>query len=359
MEQPKKLDSENTGTEKTKKSDTSSHQFSAGLALILSLSSLMLGGYLWYFFQGPGNTLEGDFIGVVEQVNQLDQTLSERLVNLEARVADNQESGKVIEQSIDKLRINLGRDQTNWAISEAEHLLIIANNRLQLARDIDTAIAALQGADYQLRLLAQPKFLVVRKTIANEISILAALDKIDIPGMAIRLSTIANKVNILPISTETAGKPKIKEVAPEAETQVPPQTTKQQTFFGEIWQDLLSLIRIRNNVEQYKPLLSAEQSYFVRENLRLRLYGCQQALLASNDVVYQQNLADSLQWLKQNFDTDSQSVIAAISELEKLATIEIELSLPDISGSLEKIRQLRNKTQPVTNSNDDIKKEDS
>lgn len=345
MEQPEKSVQKKLGSENAKKSAINGHQFSAGLALILSLSALMLGGYLWYFFQGPGNTSEDDFIGIVEQVNQLEQTLSDRVVKLEAQVADNQESGKIIEQSIDKLRVNLGRDQTNWAVSETEHLLIIANNRLQLARDIDTAIAALQGADYQLQLLAQPKFLPVRKAIASEISTLEALDKIDIPGIAIRLSTIANKVNVLPISTETVSNIMEKKNTKEIKDQEQAQTNEQKTFLAEIWQDLLSLIRIRNNVEQYKPLLSAEQSYFVRENLRLRLYGCQQALLAGNDVVYRQNLTDSLKWIKQNFDTDSQSVIAVIAELEKLVKIEIELSLPDISASLEKIRQLRSKTQ--------------
>lgn len=346
-----------TVTKSTGESSLNGHQFSAGLALILSLSALMLGAYLWYFFQGPGNTSENDFVEIVDQVNQLDQTLSEKIAKLETQTSNNQESNKINEQSIDKLRANLGRDQTNWAVSETEHLLIIANNRLQLARDVDTALAALRGADYQLQLLGQPKFLAVRKAIAEEISLLEAVEKLDTPGIAIRLSTIANKVNTLPIGTETAGnktnedlkkdlgEKTIDEKAATNTKQEKPETEPEAGFIEEVWQDVLSLFRIRtrNDVENYKPLLSAEQSYFVRENLRLRLYGCQQALLASNTTVYQQNLKDSLSWIKQNFDTDSQTVVAVIEELEKLAKIEVELSFPDISTSLEKIRNLRNK----------------
>jgi len=337
MEHSEKKLTEGSGTESAKLPGRRSHHFAAGLALILSLSALMLGAYLWYFSRGPGNTIDSDFITIVEQVNRLEQSLSDRISKLETQSSESQEARKIIEQSIDRLRVNLGRDQTNWAISESEHLLIIANNRLHLARDIKTAIAALQGADYQLQLLAQPKFLAVRKIIAGEISSLESLDKIDIPGMSIRLSTLANKVNDLPVSTGSA-----KTVS---ETRViENKTEKKKSVFSEFWQDLLSLVRIRNNVEQYKPLLSAEHSYFIRENLRLRLFGCQQALLASNDIIYKQTLADSLGWIKQNFDTDSQAVISAMAELEKLAKINIELSLPDISGSLEKIRELRTST---------------
>jgi len=337
MEHSEKKLTEGSGTESAKLPGRRSHHFAAGLALILSLSALMLGAYLWYFYRGPGNTIDSDFITIVEQVNRLEQSLSDRISKLETQSSESQEARKIIEQSIDRLRVNLGRDQTNWAISESEHLLIIANNRLHLARDIKTAIAALQGADYQLQLLAQPKFLAVRKIIAGEISSLESLDKIDIPGMSIRLSTLANKVNDLPVSTGSA-----KTVS---ETRViENKTEKKKSVFSEFWQDLLSLVRIRNNVEQYKPLLSAEHSYFIRENLRLRLFGCQQALLASNDIIYKQTLADSLGWIKQNFDTDSQAVISAMAELEKLAKINIELSLPDISGSLEKIRELRTST---------------
>ena len=347
MAQPEKISTDTVV--RSEKKGQQAAGFSGGLSLILSLSALLLAGYLWYFIQGPGNTLEDDFLGLVEQVNQLDQATSARIITLEEQVADNQASRKIFEQSLDRLRSDLGRDQTSWAISETEHLLMIANNRLQLARDINTAVAALRGADYQLQLLAQPKFLNVRKTISKEISTLEALEKIDVPGLAIRLGTIANKVDILPISTETNAKVKNENDNKNPDTQKEnidsgEKTKEQKSFLAEFWQDLLSLFRIRTrtDVTHYKPLLTAEQSYLVRENLRLRLYGAQLALLASNDIVYQQNLADSLKWVKQNFDTDSQSVVAVLKELEQLAKTQIVLSLPDISGSLEQVRQLRN-----------------
>ncbi|MFV1993304.1 MAG: uroporphyrinogen-III C-methyltransferase [Acidiferrobacterales bacterium] len=367
MAQPEKTETDKTESGKTSsdtvvRTVTKDHQasnLSGGLSLILSLSALILAGYLWYLVQGPGDTLEDDFLGLVEQVNRLDQATSSRFTAIEEQVADNQASRKIFEQSLDKLRSELGRDQTSWAISETEHLLMIANNRLQLARDVNTAVAALRGADYQLQLLAQPKFLALRKTINKEISTLESLEKIDVPGLAIRLGTIANKVDTLPISSETIGKvknensnnsPAEKIPAEKAEAENIPE---QKSFLAEFWQDLLSLFRIRtrSDVEQYKPLLTAEQSYIVRENLRLRLYGAQLALLASNDTVYQQNLADSLKWVKQNFDTDSQSVVAVLNELDQLAKTQIILSLPDISGSLEQIRRFRKNKSNDNNTN--------
>ena len=138
MAQPEKISTDTVV--RSEKKGQQAAGFSGGLSLILSLSALLLAGYLWYFIQGPGNTLEDDFLGLVEQVNQLDQATSARIITLEEQVADNQASRKIFEQSLDRLRSDLGRDQTSWAISETEHLLMIANNRLQLARDINTAV---------------------------------------------------------------------------------------------------------------------------------------------------------------------------------------------------------------------------
>ena len=102
----------------------------------------------------------------------------------------------------------------------------------------------------------------------------------------------------------------------------------------------LQLVRIRNDMESQRPLLPPEQQYFLRENLRLMLYGAQQALLQGSMPTFQQNLKSAQHLLKEYFDISSQAVIAAQDDLGKLQGMRIVTDLPDITASLTTLRRL-------------------
>jgi len=93
-------------------------------------------------------------------------------------------------------------------------------------------------------------------------------------------------------------------------------------------------------MESQRPLLPPEQQYFLRENLRLMLYGAQQALLQGSIPTYQQNLKSAQRLFKDYFDLNSQSVISAQNELGKLQGMRIVTDLPDITVSLTTLRRL-------------------
>ena len=221
-------------------------------------------------------------------------------------------------------------------------MLVIANNRLQLARDTHSALAALRAADQQLHLLASPKLLPVRRELAREISLLESLDKLDIGGITLRLAALADTADRLPLATDT----RLHEFEPgkaqagQGSAQVAAADTGWRQTARSLWQDILSLVRIRNDMESQRPLLPPEQQYFLRENLRLMLYGAQQALLQGSIPTYQQNLKSAQRLIKDYFDLNSQSVISAQNELGKLQGMKIVTDLPDITVSLTTLRRL-------------------
>ena len=111
-----------------------------------------------------------------------------------------------------------------------------------------------------------------------------------------------------------------------------------------MWHDLVGLVRIRMNTEVQKPLLLPEQSYFLRENLRLMLYGAQLAALHGDTVTYQQNIRSAQAWIEDYFDIDAQAVGNTQQELERLINEKIVIEPPDISGSLNALRAFMKKT---------------
>jgi uroporphyrin-3 C-methyltransferase len=88
-------------------------------------------------------------------------------------------------------------------------------------------------------------------------------------------------------------------------------------------------------------LLSPTQAFFLRENLKLRLLSARMALLTRDEVSFRRDLKTSQEWLKRYFDTKSNESAQALGSLQKLAASSIVIEVPDISGSLEAVRNYR------------------
>jgi uroporphyrin-3 C-methyltransferase len=81
-------------------------------------------------------------------------------------------------------------------------------------------------------------------------------------------------------------------------------------------------------------LLSPDQSYFVRENIKLHILTARVALLQHDEITYKADLLTTKNWLNSHFDlrdTDAKSAIATIQELSSNA---INIQMPDIEESL-------------------------
>jgi uroporphyrin-III C-methyltransferase len=317
-----------------------SGSLSGGLALILVLITMVATSYIWFrVLYQEKDLIDGDVMGRLSQIDEQRQEDLKRFDSLKKATDDLKERQDAIIGSLDKINKTLGRDRSDWIIAEAGQLLRIANHRLHLARDIDSAVIALKAADRQLRLLANPRYLPVRKIIAREIASLQSLERADIPGIALRLGNMAENVDRLPIiykpETEdgTAGNGDGKAPAKEAKDK--------PSVWQKIWRDLIGLVQIRDSGIPYKILLPPKQQYFLRENVRLMLYSAQQALLQGNTEVYQQNLKAARKWIKLYFDTDSKVARAALDELDNLLGKNIVEKLPNVSGSLSALRKLQ------------------
>ena len=314
-----------------------------GLALIFASLALIASGYIWYtvLYQNA-DLFSEDVVGSLDRIETASNQAQESLADTQKEIRTLKETQDTIRASLDKINTELVHGRTEWALTEAEQLLVIANNRLQLAHDTRSALAALRGADEQLKMLANPRLLPVRRELAREISQLESLDKTDISGITLRLATMADNVDRLPLAldirqaegeqNQASGKQGNVQVAAA-------ESGWRQTARG-MWHDILSLVRIRDNVTSQRPLLPPDQQYFLRENLRLTLSSAQLALLQGSIATYQQNLKSARRLLKDYFDMNTQVVTAMQDELGQLLSTKIVTELPDISASLTTLRRL-------------------
>jgi uroporphyrin-3 C-methyltransferase len=114
-----------------------------------------------------------------------------------------------------------------------------------------------------------------------------------------------------------------------------------QRLLHEIWDDAKHLVRIENMQKQELPLLSPTQTFFLRENLKLRLLSARLALLARDENSFKHDLQAGQQWVTRYFDTKSADGTQAIITLQTLRASDISIELPDVSSSLEAVRNYR------------------
>lgn len=299
-----------------------SGRFAAGLALVLAIVAVLASGYVTYLVNSKRGLTDakGRLFNVEQETTQLQELTQQMNQELSAQ----RDAQNILKTSVQTLHEEIGKGRRAWLLAETANLLVIAQHRLAYARDPSQALEALRAADRQLQQLADPDYQPVRKLLEREIGALETFRRLDLSGMAQRLGQLAGRVDslpLLPLPQEPA--------APESEG----------GFAREVWKDLRDLVRIRTTTDVRRPLLLPEHKYFLRENLRLMLYGAQVALLHGDIATLELNARAAHKWLADYYDASNSAVRAANTELETILKSR-PADLPDISASLTSLREL-------------------
>ncbi|MHB8345825.1 MAG: uroporphyrinogen-III C-methyltransferase [Acidiferrobacterales bacterium] len=303
---------------------------SGGLALILAIVALLASAYLGYTLIAKRGLYSASMSSGLEHLAEQNAKSQGAIATLTEQLEALKKNQDALQAALAKVSSEFGKGRRQWLLAESVQLMVIANHRLQLSHNVDLALAALRAADQDLRQLADPRYLPVRRLLAGEIVRLESLGHVDVSGMALRLGDIAQHVDSLPLT------PVSHVVAGPATAQ-----TVQHSQFGSMWHDLIGLVRIRRTSKLRVPLLPPDEEYFLRQNLRLMLYGAQTALLQGNAAVFGQDVTTARQWIRNYYDTSAAPVQADEAELRRMLNSPVRSKLPDISGSLEQLRRIR------------------
>lgn len=307
---------------------TRSGRFAAGMALVLAIVAVLASGYVAYLVNSKRGLTDakGRLFNVEQETTQLQELTQQMNQELSAQ----RESQDMLKTSVQTLHDEIGKGRRAWLLAETTNLLVIAQHRLAYARDPSQALEALRAADRQLQQLADPNYQPVRKLLEREIGALETFRRLDLTGMAQRLGQLAGRVDSLPLAPLP---------------QEPVATDGESGFAREVWKDLRDLVRIRTTTDVRRPLLLPEHKYFLRENLRLMLYGAQVALLHGDIGTLELNARAAHKWLADYYDANNSAVRAANAELETILKSR-PADLPDISASLTSLRELTARLNP-------------
>ncbi|AOY00863.1 uroporphyrinogen-III C-methyltransferase [Jeongeupia sp. USM3] len=317
-------------------------------ALIVAVLALAAAGGVWYSQQQAMETLRTEvnrelaqgqrqLRGAQEREAQA-QLRSQALERELALVSARQNETQSQQAALSSMYEALTRNETQRVLAETEQTLAFASQQLQLAGNVDAALVALGAIDQKLAVLNRPELIGLRKSISHDIDQLKTQPYLDVVGIAARLDTLVAGIDRLPLAIDGHRDPK-----PKADASAPANAL--QRFGNELWHEFRHLIQIRRIDKPDAMLLTPNEAFFLRENIKLRLLDARTALLMRNEVAFRADLKAASDYLKQYFDTSSAATRNATAALDALSRETLALKLPDLSASLTAVRQGRLATE--------------
>lgn len=323
-----------------------------GVALLvacLSLAGVAAMGWQWFEMKGrveamrqelaerlaEGDTLAKEARGVARQGQESLAALQAKVGAIEGRLADSEGQAAALEA----LYQEFSQSRDDRTVAEVEQAVMLANQQLQLAGNVEAALIGLKGAESRLALVDQARFQPLRRALANDIEHLRALPALDVPGMTVKLELLQSTVDSLPLA-----------FAGEAQAQAPAEPPTDRGAVGvladlgrELWKEVQGLVRVERLDRTEPVLLGPAQSAYLRENLKIRLLSARLALLSRDGRAFSEDLRQASAWVERYFDLRQPSVQAALKDLQQLAAAKIPQERPSINDSLVALQALQSK----------------
>ena len=260
------------------------------------------------------------------------QSLEALRTSLETRIAALASITASVEQRLEAEPTQ--RVVQEWLWTEAEYLLRLANQKLTLQGDADSALLILSTVDEMLRDSGDATVLGVRDALAGEMLALRNLEYVDVPGLYVRMN------NLLPLIDQLSLRNTLVQNYSDQLAAQQGATLSADTGFGVRALELLGSIFVWQEWDVApEALLPPQQEATLKQNLRLMLEQAQLALLMAEQEVYRSSLEKGRDWMTRYFAIDAGAGRTLGQELEALAAATVATSRPDISGSLALLQQ--------------------
>ncbi len=314
-------------------------------ALAIALLALALAGWQWWQTRVELNTMRTEVSQRLTAANdaaQTSRTLSQqtaensrdiaiRLGEIQAKLADSQNQ----QLALEALYRDMSKSRDEATLADIEQVVLSANQQLQLAGNVKAAIIALQNADTQLQRINKPQFTNLRRALSADIQRLQSLPLVDTVGITLTLDSLIANIDNLPLASDH-------EIPVKPAT--PPKLTPVDAahrFGQEMWQEIKGLVQIRRLDTPDSALLAPEQSYFLRQNLKLRLLTARIALLAHDETSYKTDLITAKIWLQHYFNEHDNRTAKAGKQIDTLISSSISIQLPTLAESITALQASR------------------
>lgn len=320
------------------------------LTLALAAAALLSSALLWQklsnvqeelarrSLDAGAQSIEARTLARQAQEGMLD--LSGRLALQETRISE----VSLQRTQLEELMQSLSRSRDENLVVDMESALRLAQQQAQLTGSAEPLIAALKSADQRLSRAAQPRLGPLQRAINRDLDRIKAASVTDVPLLILKLDELVRQVDELPVANAmvSSGAP-VPATRPAAPAPVAPASAASpswrnvfdqqalqgwsQRMLGGLWDGARQLLRVSRIDQPEAALLAPEQSFFLRENLKLRLLNARLGLLSRQTESARGDLQSANAWLGKYFDPASRKTQAA---LQLLAQVQSQLKTSEL-----------------------------
>ena len=212
---------------------------------------------------------------------------------------------------LEDLMQSLSRSRDENLVVDIESAIRLAQQQSQLTGSVQPLLAALQSSQMRLTKVAQPRLAPLLRAIVRDIEQIKATPVTDTPTLLIKIDELVRAVDNL-VLLNAVGASAVSNASAKPATA--PDTLSWaraismswwEKMLNDLWRNAQGLVRISRIDRPEASLLAPEQSYFVRENLKLRLLNVRLAVLARHFESAQADMNQVTRDLNKYFDVAS------------------------------------------------------
>jgi uroporphyrin-3 C-methyltransferase len=307
------------------------------LVAALALIALLVGVMVWQKLVGMQEMLARQ--SADSQANSAEaHALAKQAVSLaqetaaRAAVLDSRLSEVALQRGqLDDLIQSMSRSRDENLVVDIDSALRLAQQQAQLTGSVEPLLAALKSAEQRITRAAQPRLAPLQRAVSRDIDRVKASTVSDTPTMLIKLDELVHLTDTLALANAVLplhNPDKLPMAAP----------ARVVTWWQNAWQVFLGeargLVRVSRIETPDAALLSPEQSFFLRENLKLKLLNARLGLLARQIDSAKADLTDAEAVVTTYFDAGSRKTQGALQLLRQVKDQMRTLQVPRIDETL-------------------------
>jgi uroporphyrin-3 C-methyltransferase len=304
---------------------------------VVAISALVASGLLWQKLSSIQEQLARQSAdsgaqsvearAVAKQAQELARDASARVAVFDARLSE----VALQRTQLEELMQSLSRSRDENLVVDIESSIRLAQQQAQLTGSIEPLLAALKSADQRVARAAQPRLSPLQRALARDIERIKSASVSDTPGLLVKLDELVRLADELVLANAVVSvngvsllKPPVRQVAP----------TWWQHSLQVMLDEARGLFRVSRIEQPEAVLLSPEQSFFVRENFKLKLLNARLGLLARQLESSRSDLEAASMSLNKYFDVSARKTQSAIAILNQVQSQMKSLQLPRVDETL-------------------------
>jgi uroporphyrin-3 C-methyltransferase len=232
---------------------------------------------------------------------------------------------------LEELMQSLSRSRDENLVVDIESAVRLAQQQAQLTGSVEPMLAALKSAEIRVTRAAQPRLTPLQRAIGRDVARIKATALADTPALLVKLDELVLLADELPVANAVPTPRSSETLKRKPEETVANWWVRLGLLVGEEARNLVRLSRIE---DPDAALLSPEQSFFLRENLKLKLLNARLGLLSRQIDSVRSDLGAASVSLSRYFDASSRKTQTAAALLQQVRGQMKALELPRVDDTL-------------------------